>query len=430
METLMDKYSDIIGIPRPTKKILRGLKNVSYLTIGYSLSLVISFVGLIYIARILGPGDYGIYTMVSAFVGMFDIVTFYGINKVVLREGAKDLSHMGEYLEKTTGIKNFFAFIAIGVCIITSFFVPYSMQVRFYIILFSFTLLYTSFNGFFMAVYKAEEKMQYNAILEILNRVLFVSLSIIFLYMGYGLLALFLIALFSRFFTLIINFKLTKKFLTFKFWSRIKWDKNILKPSIIFSVISFSYFLTGKIDLVMISFLSTSEDVGLYGVSFNLVRIGLAMRDIFATAFFPIFVKTFSKNVVRWNRLMKYAIIMGAGLLLIATIISFYSELIIPLMFGEKYFISGTILSVLVFQVAFLFFNIPFVNTLQATNNEIHLLKICWIAPFFNIGLNYWFFNIFGLIGIAYSTLVVSCVSFILYILITWIVLKKQNKLK
>jgi len=425
----MKKYLDIIKAPMPTKKIFRGLKNASYLAIGHFISLAISFFGMVYIARMLGPNNYGIYVTVGAFVGMFDIITFYGINKVVLREGAKDLSQMSDYLEKAIGIKNLFTFIAIAVCIVASFFTPYSVQVKLYIILFSFTLVYTSFNGFFATVYKAAEKMQYNAILTVLRRILFVSLSIIFLYMGFGLLALFIIALFSQFFNLIINYKLTKRFLRFKFWSGIRWDKYIIKPAIIFSILSFSFFLAGRIDLLMISIMGTSKDVGLYGVAYQITAVGMAMRTLIATAFFPIFVKTFSKNAVRWKSLLKYSIAMGLGLLVFTSIISFYSGQIIPLVYGGVYFKSGTILSVLVFYVAIAFFNIPFLNTLQATHNEIHILKISWIAPVF-IGLNYLFFKTFGLIGIAYSTLIVACVNLILYILVTWRTLKIQNKLK
>ena len=424
------KYFHIIEMLIPSKKIRRGLKNVSYLTIGQFISLIISFFGLIYIARLLGPSDYGIYVTVSAFVGMFVVITFEGINKVVLREGAKDLSKMRGFIEKTTAIKNIFTFSAIIVCIISSFFTPYSIQVKLYIVLFSFSLVYNSFNDFFMNVYKATEKMQYNSIIYISNRVLFVSLSIAFLYMGFGLLALFIIALISQFLTLLINFRLTKRFLVFKFWNKIKWDKYIIKPALVFSVLAFAYLLTGKIDLVMISLLGSSKDVGLYGVAHQMMITGLTMRGLLSTAFFPIFVKTYHKNAVKWSNLLKYAIIMGLCFLAIATIISLFSEQIITLMLGEKYLESGTLLGVLAFYLALAFFSFPFSNTLQATHNEIYLLKICWVAPFLNIGLNYLFFKTFGLIGIAYSTLVVGCVSLILYITMTWKALKVQNKLK
>ena len=423
------KFSNAVRILWPTKKMMRGLKNASYLTIGHFLSLVISFFGFIYVARMLGPSDYGIYTLVGAFVGLFSVVTFRGMSRVILREGAKDLAQMQYYLEKAVGIKILFSFIAIGVCIIASFFTPYSMQVKLYIILFSFLLIHHSFNGFFGAVYQAAEKMQYNAFLEVLNHFLLVSLSIAFLYMGFGLWALFIIALFSRFFTLIINYKLTKRFLSFKFWNKINFDKSLLVPALIFSILAFAVLLSTKIDLVMVSLLGTSRDVGIYGVAFQITHTGVTIRSLLSTGFFPIFVKAYHKNSVRWRSLLKYALIMGLGLLAVATIISLYSEQVITLLFGGEYSESGVILSVLIFYLAGTFFSIPFTNTLKATHNEINILKICWIAPSLNIGLNYLFFNMFGLIGIAYSTLVTSFIGIFITITVTWTSLKKQNKL-
>jgi len=425
----MKKILDLYKILIPTKKIFRGLKNASYLAIAHIFSMAINLIGFIFIARLLGPDNYGIYTTVVAFVAMFDIITFYGINKVVLREGAKDLKQMSDFLEKTTGIKNLLTFFAICICIIFSLFTPYSVNIKIYIIIFAFSLIYTSFNGFLSTVYKAAEKMQYNAILTIINRTMFVSLSILFLYLGYGVLSLFIIALFSEFFNLILNFKLTKKFVIFKFWNRIIIDKRLLKSALIFSILSFSFMLAGKIDLVMISFLGTTKDVGIYGVAYRIMALGLTTRDLISTAFFPIFVKSYHKSKIRWKSLIKYSVILGIGLFLLSLILSFFSEPLISLLLGGEYLESGTILSVLIFAVAIAYFTIPFTNTLQATHNELQILKICWIPPIVNIGLNYLFFNIFGLIGIAYSTLIVTSAGLILYFIITKRILKIQKKL-
>lgn len=426
---IMKKYLDTVSKFMPTDKIWRGLKNASYLTIGYFLSLFINFFGLIFIARLLGPSDYGIYAAVVAFVGLFTIINLTGITKVVLREGAKNLDKMGYYLERTTGIKILFTLIAIMACIIFAFLSPYSFREQFYIFVFSFTLIDNSFHGFFGSVFQAAEKMQYNSVLTILRSVLFVPISIAFLYMGFGLLALFLISLFSHFITLIISYRLTKRFLIFKFWNKIKWDKSLLIPAIIFSILSFTYLLTTKIDVVMISWLSTSKDVGLYGVAHQITFTGVSVRNLLGVAFFPIFVKSFHKNMVRWRNLLKYAFILGFVLLILAVLGSFLSRPAINLLFGLSYSESGVILSVLIFYLALVFFSIPFTNTLQATHNERNILKVCWISPTINIGLNYLFFNIFGLIGIAYSTLVVGFVSVLITVLVTWSSLKKQNKL-
>ena len=425
----MQNNFDIIKMFLPTRKILRGLKNASYLTIGHILSIIINFFGFIYIARFLGPSNYGVYSTVGAFVGLFGILTFIGLGKVVLREGSKDLKTMSYFIEKTIGVKILFTFIAINVCIIVSIFMPYTSLEKFYIIIYSFTLIYYSFEGFLGTIYQAAEKMQYNAALVVLNRVLFVPLSITLLYLGFGLISLFIMALFSQFLTLIINYRLTKRFLSYKFINKIEWDRPLLTSGLFFSILSFSVFLRTKIDIVMISILGTPRDVGIYGVPFNIVQTVLILRNILAVAFYPIFVKYFHNKRGDWRKIVKYSLLLGISILIIALIGSIFSIQIITILFGDEYFESGVILSVLIFYIAFAFFNIPFSNTLQATHNEKNLLKITWIGPSLNIILNYFLFNIYGLIGIAYSTLIVTIIMLFITINYSWILLKKQNKI-
>jgi O-antigen/teichoic acid export membrane protein len=272
--------------------------------------------------------------------------------------------------------------------------------------------------------------MQYNAALEIFNRILFVSLAIVFLYLGHGLPGLFAISVFSQFFTLIINYRLTKRFLTFKFISKIHWDISLLKSALIFSVLSFAVLLTTRIDIVMISWLTTPKDVGIYGVAYSIVRSGGDVRNLMAIAFFPIFVKIFHNKIVKWSKILRYAFMLGSVVFITSIIVSLFSEQIITFLFGSEYHQSGIILSVLVFFLALNFFSIPFTNSLQATHNEKKILAVIWIGPCINIGLNLLFFNIFGLIGIAYSTLVVTIVTISIYVFITYHTLKKQNKIK
>ena len=410
-------------------KIWLGLKNASYLTTAHFISMIIDFFGFIYIAILLGPSNYGIYITVVSFVGLFDILTFRGVNKAILREGAKDLSKMSKYLERVSGIKILFTFLAIIICVICSYFTPYSIQEKIFIIVFSITLIYKSFEDFYGTIYQAAEKMQYNSALTVLNRLLFVPMSIIVLYLGFGVTGLFGIAIFSQFSTLIVNYRLTKRFLRFKFFSKIKWDLSLIKPALVFSILSFTVILTTQIDIIMISWLGTSKDVGIYGVAYQITRSGVAVRNLLAVAFFPFFVKIFYKKVIRWKKILKYSFLLGFILLIFASIVSFISPRLIPLLFGEEYFDSGIILSVLIFHLVVVFFNIPFSNTLQATHNEISYLKICWIAPSLNIGLNYIFFKMFGLIGIAYSTLAVEIIAIPIIIIVTYRALKKQNKI-
>jgi len=409
--------------------IFRGIKNASYLAAGNLITQIISFIGFIYIARMLGPDNYGIYVTVGAFVGLFDILLLGGLNKTIIRESSKDISSMYIFLEKTIGIRNLFIITAIIVCIICSFFTPYELQTKLYIILFSFQLAHTGLKGFLGTIYQATEKMQYISIFGIANRVIFVSLSIAFLYSGFGVLALFLISLFSNFLTVSANYFYSRKYVKFNFFSKLQLDKDLLKPAIIFSLLAFVIYLTMQIDLVMISLLGTAKDVGLYGVAYRITLLGMMLRNVTAMAFFPIFVKQFHTHKIKARQLIKYSLFFLGVIFVLSLVLSFFVEDIIAILFGHEYHISGEILRVLILFLALSWATLPFTTAAQATHNEKYMLIVWSIMAAMNIPLNYLLFIKYGLIGIAYSTLVVNAVGLFLVFSITLRIMKKQEYL-
>ena len=78
-----------------------------------------------------------------------------------------------------------------------------------------------------------------------------------------------------------------------------------------------------------------------------------------------------------------------------------------------------------IFYLCFAFFSLPLTTYLQATHNEHLLLIVYSITALTNIPLNIILFKAFGLIGIAYSTLIVF---FIQVLIISWLTLKKTRE--
>jgi O-antigen/teichoic acid export membrane protein len=403
------------------------LKNASYLTLGNIVSQIISFIGFLFIARILGPENYGIYVTVVAYVGIFLILTLYGMNMLIVREGSKNLVEMDKYLEKVIGLKNLFVLIAIIVCISALFITNYDLQTKIFIVIFSSTLFLSSTKEFLDNIFQAHERMEYISIFTVANRLLFTGSAILVLYLDYGIPALLLLQIFYSAMFLIFEYRVTKKFVIFKFWKKIKWDKSIFKPAMVFSALTFFGILTTRIDLVMISLLGTSKDVGIYGVAYNIVLQGEMLRNIVLIAFFPILVKMFNSGSIRSRTLFRYSVIMGIGIFILAILGYFYSEPVVTLLFGERYSESGSILRILVFYIAIIFFMLPFAGACLATGNENLALMIAPVSAGMNIILNYILFLNFGLIGIAYSTIIVFSFSTIISIGLYYNRMKRQG---
>jgi len=389
----------------------------------------LQLLAFIYIARELGVHDYGVFVTVGAFVGFFGVFLFGGLNKTLIRAGSKNISMMHEALEKTIALRQLLIVIAIVICIISSNVAPYSFTTKLYIMLVSIRLANTSLTSFIGTIYQATENLKYLAIFNIINKILYIGGAIFVLYFNYGLLGLFSSGLLTNFIMLFIRFKISRKFVRFNFFSKIHFDKNLIKQGITFSLIAFIGSLATRVDLLMISFLGSSEEVGIYAVAYKLASQGNMLRNVNAMAFFPIFVKKFQNSTIKGIRLIKWSTYLFIGIFTIAIILFYFIEDIVLILFGNDYRESGKILRILIFYHAFFWSSLPFTTALQATHNEKIALFINSLAAGINIPLNVIFFYNFGLIGIAYSTLVVYGITMPLMCVFTYVIMKKQGYL-
>ena len=115
------------------KEIKRGLKNISYLMAGNMGIQIISFFAAVYIARKLGPENYGIYNTVTAFVAMFAFITLPGLNNTLVREGSRHVEKHGKILKKVIGFQIWISFLAVIITIIASFLASYSNNIKIFI---------------------------------------------------------------------------------------------------------------------------------------------------------------------------------------------------------------------------------------------------------------------------------------------------------
>jgi O-antigen/teichoic acid export membrane protein len=100
------------------KKIV---KNSGFLLIKGIATKAISFFILLYIARYLGPADFGVYSFAFAFIYFFSFIPDLGIHQIIVREAAKDQKIMDQLIGNATIVK-------LALSILSFFFVLCSYQ--------------------------------------------------------------------------------------------------------------------------------------------------------------------------------------------------------------------------------------------------------------------------------------------------------------
>tara|TARA_B100001250_G_C19814086_1_gene797298 strand:- start:1064 stop:2308 length:1245 start_codon:yes stop_codon:yes gene_type:complete len=387
---------------------IRGLKNSSILLIGRVLGMIISYITLIYIIRELTIDEYGLLTTVRTFVASFIIFSFGGISGAVMREGSKNISKMGLLYEKTNGFKLLTSIFALILCLLVLIITPYEFKVKTLIFFFSSTIITTSLFNHWLEAFTATESFKTKVIFKVAQPLLFFLIAMFVINSTKRVEYLLISQIFLQFLFMIVCLYMSKNLIKFKLkLNHLYFDKNLITTGIYFFIISFAGMIFMKSDVLMISLMGSFSDVGVYSVADRIAREGSELRTVIIAGFFPVMIKRIKAGPISGRLVHKTVLKIFLVIIIGVSIFSYNIDQIIITLFGNKYLASASILQYLIYFLAIEYTIYPYILLLLSSNGEKNIAFIYSILAIVNIILNYTFFNIFGLIGIAFSTITV-----------------------
>jgi O-antigen/teichoic acid export membrane protein len=112
-----------------------------------------------------------------------------------------------------------------------------------------------------------------------------------------------------------------------------------------------------------------------------------------------------------------------------AAVAAWWCRPLTVLLFGSAYETSGSILAALLFYIGLAWGRLPYTTALQATGNEKTVVWTTAVTAAMNIPLNLVLFNLYGLMGIAYSTIVVTLAGTLVFCVAGHRILVRQGHL-
>jgi len=386
------------------KKIFAsGFKNAFHLLTGNILSQIISLLALIYITRNLGPERFGTYSLVLSFVSIFAFLNLPGVNRVLMIEGSRQMEKIPELVLESFNVKVLFSFLSVIFVIVLSLFTSYNREIILLIILFSTSLFFKGLIGYFTSIFQSHERMDFISMFRISRTSFFAIGSVFLIYFGFGILHLIFLTLFSFAISSFFHYYYAKTLSDFK----VSIIRPIVYPrfkeALIYSTIFMVGLAAGRVEILILSFLANTYEIGLFAVPLAFVNRSVILRNALSVGFGPAVIK----NLEAFN-LFKVFLISLSLLLFVGTgcmFVHFFSEDIVVFLLGSQYLESYLLLEVMVFSLAFSFATIPYVLILQATKNHNAILFSSLSSLIIQIPLTFVFYDLYGLIGIAYSSL-------------------------
>lgn len=399
------------------------LKNTSFLLFANIIVGIFAFTLNIIIARFLGDINFGKYSFALAFTGMFAIFSNIGLGLVITRDIAKDKSQLNNYFWNALileGVLSIICFILIFCSINIKKDISYDTKFIVYII--GLAVIIDSFSILFKSVFRAFENMEYEALVLIVGKFIFLILVGIVIYFNKSLVDLsYSYLLSSSLSFLICCIIMFKKFPKLCFDIDLHFWRYLLITSLPFGLCGFLNLIYVNTDTIMLSTMKNDAVVGWYNAAYTLASSLSFFSNALTASIFPAMSNAFNDNKssfsMIYNQSLRYSLIFIFPIAIGTTLIS---DKIILTVYGQNFIHSIEALQILIWSSVFSFLNSIFYTTLGATNRQNTTSIVMGIGALVNVLLNYLLIPKFSYIGSGIATILTQFVCLLtLYFIIS-----------
>lgn len=394
----------------------RIIYNVVVSSASKILSTVLALVGIGLITRYLGQEFFGFYITAIAFFLFFESLGDWGLNQTVTREISRPNANEKEILSKIFGLRISISLFVVAIApIITFFFLPYSLELKQAIVIISFAFFFSSLRQILVGLFQKRLKMDQVSITELVGKVIQVGLIYLAVSLDLGFNFIIVTLLITMAFNFVVILWLSRKFLSFFPKIDVAYWKNFLKQSLpigLSVMITFIYF---KADSIILSLLQPPAEVGIYGASYKIIENLSFFPAMIVGLTMPIFAYNVFSNRKKFdlvvNKNFKIFLILVFPLV-IGTL--FLAEGIINVIAGPEFKESVTVLRIIIFSVAFIFFGNLFNNMLIAAKLQKQLFWALLFCAGFNLTSNIIFIPHYSYLATSYTSVITELLVIIL----------------
>lgn len=401
----------------PQNAALRVTRNTVALFIGRASVGVFAFAFIVYAARFLGVDGFGKYALARGYFELFLSLSATGLSIIITREIAKRPSRASRYLNASVVLVTVLTLVASGILVILVHVFGYAPDTRAAIYLVCLALLPATMSLVFEAAFVAVEKAEYVTYGTVLESVLRTGLGLIALFMGRGLLALFVVLIVSRICMLLFYLAfLSRQVLKLHWCFDSAFLKQLVRGWRVFALENWLSNLFWSLDIIVLSFLHGELAVGLYAAAYKTLSLGSVVAVSYTTAIFPYMSRLFEQSRDTFRRVSQASLKYMLALVLPGVVtIAILADRIIVLLYTDEYTDSIPILHVLIWVLVLRFLN-PFLShILFARGQQRKSLQVAATSLAFYAPICLWFTPWWGGVGTAWSLLLAACVAFCLY---------------
>ena len=388
---------------------MKYFKNTSWLFLEKVFRIFVGLFVSVWIARYLGPEQFGLFSYAQSFVALFSVIATLGLNGIVVRELLKCDSKAERLIATSFWLKLVGAFIVLIILTIAINFTSNDSDTNALIFIIASATVFQSFNV--IDFYFQSKVLSKYVVFANMFALLFGSIVKVILILYEAPLVYFALVILLDSIVLAIGFiyiflkKSELNFIDFKFDKHIA--VSLLKDSWPLMLSSMVISVYMKIDQVMIQEILSSKALGEYAAAIKLSELSYFIPVLILNSIFPAIIQAKKKgNVIYYDMLLKLYTFMVWSAIFLAIPTTIWSDELIYLFYGIEFANSSEVLSIHIWSAVFVYL-------LHASGRYLIIENLAKEALYRNLGgvclnivLNIYFIKHFGIVGAAWSTLI------------------------
>jgi O-antigen/teichoic acid export membrane protein len=395
---------------------IRVVKNASILMAAQLITWILSLLLTIFLPRYLGAAATGIFVLAGSIWSIMGLLISFGTDTLLTKEIARQPASTPELLGMALLLRMFFFILSCGAVAIYLQIMAYPPQIIYVVWLVGLSWLIIHASGPFQSALQGLERMQHTSIANIVSKAVNTILGITVVLLGYNLYAVGYVSIISAIVSATLLFAFVRRSYRPRFQFRIEPAISMIRAGLPYLMSGMGLILYGQVDVLIISSLINTREVGWYGVASQLTGTLVFIPVVFTTAIFPTLTRAYNNKSDSFPDLIKksfdlmllLSLPIGFGIFVIA-------NPLVVLLFGPDFAPSGSILSIMGIVIIFMYQNILIGQFLISTDRTNVWTIIMFVAIFITIVLDLlfvpWCERSFGngAIGGALSYLITEC---------------------
>ncbi len=385
----------------------RIIDNIGWLFFDKALRMGVGlFVG-VWVARYLGPEQFGQLSFATAFIGLFGAIAGLGLQGIVVRDIIRDPACKEEILGTTAALQMMGGLIAYAITVGTIFWLrPDDNLIKALVAILGSSMLLRASD---ITIYWFESQLQSKYIVWVQNIVIiFFAVIKVVLILSNAELILFAWAIATE--ALVITLALIAVMSKHgppmrKFSIRIERAKQLLKAGWPLMLSGLAVLIYMRIDQIMLGQMIGDKAVGIFGSAARISEVWYFIPTAICASLLPTILEAKKRSEKQYyERLQKLYDLMVVLSVTLALPMTFLAPYIITFLYGEAYRDAGVVLAIHIWSGVFVFLGVARGSWTLAENMQHLDLIFIAVASFINIVGNYYFIPQYGPIGAACVT--------------------------